>query len=88
MRTIRGVLDVFLLIAATLALAGCGDRQGNIFPGYMEAHLVMVGSEQGGRVETLAVEEGDSVEPVMNPARMSSSIDSPPVPVWWKTSTS
>jgi HlyD family secretion protein len=33
-----------------------------IFPGYMEADLVLVGSEQGGRVETLSVEEGDSVD--------------------------
>ena len=33
-----------------------------IFPGYMEADLVLVGSEQGGRVETLSVQEGDSVE--------------------------
>jgi HlyD family secretion protein len=51
-----------LLIAATLALAGCGDRQTNAFPCYMEADLVLVGSEQGGRVETLTVEEGDHVE--------------------------
>lgn len=28
----------------------------------MEAHLVLVGSEQGGRVQTLSVEEGDSVD--------------------------
>ncbi len=33
-----------------------------IFPGYMEADLVLLGSEQGGRVETLSVQEGDSVE--------------------------
>jgi HlyD family secretion protein len=31
------------------------------FAGYMEADLVLVGSEQGGRVETLSVEEGDHV---------------------------
>jgi HlyD family secretion protein len=62
-RLIGGVLAAFLLIVAMLALSGCGDRQTNIFPGYMEADLVLVGSEQGGRVETLAVEEGDNVEP-------------------------
>jgi len=33
-----------------------------IFPGYMEADLVLVGSEQGGRVETLSVQEGDNID--------------------------
>ena len=51
-----------LLVAATLLLSACSDYQANEFPGYMEADLVLVGSEQGGRVETLSVEEGDSVE--------------------------
>jgi HlyD family secretion protein len=32
------------------------------FAGYMEADLVLVGSEQGGRVETLSVEEGAHVK--------------------------
>lgn len=32
------------------------------FPGYMEADLVLVGSEQGGRIATLAVKEGDTVK--------------------------
>jgi HlyD family secretion protein len=32
------------------------------FPGYMEADLVLVGSEQGGRVAELSVEEGASVK--------------------------
>jgi HlyD family secretion protein len=51
-----------VLAAAALLLAGCSDHQANEFPGYMEADLVLVGSEQGGRVETLSVKEGDSVE--------------------------
>ncbi len=62
MRIVSGVLTALLLLAATLALAGCGDQSTNQFPGYMEADLVLVGSEQGGRVETLSVKEGDSVE--------------------------
>ena len=33
------------------------------FPGYMEADLVLVGSEQGGRIAELSVEEGNSVKP-------------------------
>ena len=32
------------------------------FPGYMEADLVLVGSEQGGRIAELSVEEGNSVK--------------------------
>ena len=51
-----------VLAAAALLLAGCSDHEANEFPGYMEADLVLVGSEQGGRVETLSVKEGDSVE--------------------------
>jgi HlyD family secretion protein len=60
-RTAGGVLAALLLVSA-VALAGCGDQRANEFPGYMEADLVLVGSEQGGRVETLSVKEGDSVE--------------------------
>jgi len=61
-RIVGGILTGLFLIAATLFVSGCGDPQTNEFPGYMEAHLVLVGSEQGGRIETLSVEEGDSVE--------------------------
>jgi HlyD family secretion protein len=45
-----------------VGLSACGDQSADKFPGYMEAHLVLVGSEQKGRVETLLVEEGDQVE--------------------------
>lgn len=62
MRIVGGVVGALVLIAASFALAGCSDHRANEFPGYMEADLVLVGSEQGGRVETLSVEEGDSVE--------------------------
>jgi HlyD family secretion protein len=61
MRIVRSFVGV-LVLTATLALAGCSDNAGIVFPGYMEADLVLVGSEQGGRVEMLAVQEGDSVE--------------------------
>ena len=62
MRIVGGILTSLFLIAATLFVSGCGDHQANEFPGYMEADLVLIGSEQGGRVETLSVEEGDSVK--------------------------
>jgi len=61
-RIVGGILTGLFLIAVTLFVSGCGDPQTNEFPGYMEAHLVLIGSEQGGRVETLSVEEGDRVE--------------------------
>lgn len=48
-------------VVAAAMLAGCGDQQSNEFPGYMEADLVLIGSEQGGRVEMLSVKEGDGI---------------------------
>jgi HlyD family secretion protein len=55
---------VFAVIAGVVALllTTLPANHETIFPGYMEADLVLVGSEQGGRVETLSVDEGDSVE--------------------------
>ena len=55
---------VFVVIAGVVALllTTFPANRETIFPGYMEADLVLVGSEQGGRVETLSVQEGDSVE--------------------------
>jgi HlyD family secretion protein len=60
--TVKSCVRILLLLFAPVMLAGCGDQAGNDFPGYMEADLVLVGSEQGGRVLTLTVEEGDHVE--------------------------
>ena len=56
----------FIVVAgiAALLLTTFPANRETIFPGYMEADLVLVGSEQGGRVETLSVQEGDSVEKV------------------------
>jgi HlyD family secretion protein len=62
MRLVGGVVAAAFLIAAMLALSGCGQQPSNAFPGYMEADLVLVGPEQGGRVTMLAVQEGQSVE--------------------------
>lgn len=57
----------FLVIALIVA-AGVGlvlftrsANNGGELPGYMEADLVLVGSEQGGRIEALGVQEGDTV---------------------------
>jgi len=49
-------------IVIAFALFTLPANKDSEFAGYMEADLVLVGSEQGGRVATLAVEEGDKVK--------------------------
>lgn len=49
-------------IVIAFALFTLPANEDSEFAGYMEADLVLVGSEQGGRVATLAVEEGDKVK--------------------------
>src|SRR6185503_4684643 len=57
----KSCVRVLLVLPITLMLASCGDQSANKFPGYMEADLVLVGSEQKGRVLIQLVEEGDRV---------------------------
>ena len=47
-------------IAGLVLLTRSGSDQG-VVPGYLEADLVLVGSEKNGRIESLAVQEGDTV---------------------------
>jgi len=57
-------LLIGLVVATALALilfTYPADKEA-AFPGYMEADLVLVGSEQGGRIAMLAVKEGDAVK--------------------------
>jgi HlyD family secretion protein len=49
-------------VAAAIVLFTLPTNQDAEFPGYMEADLVLVGSEQGGRVLALDVEEGAAVK--------------------------
>jgi HlyD family secretion protein len=61
----RGVILLLVGLVAgvvVLALFTLPANQDAEFPGYMEADLVLVGSEQGGRVLTLSVEEGNQVK--------------------------
>jgi HlyD family secretion protein len=60
----RAVLLLSGLATAVVAIAlfTLPANEGAEFPGYMEADLVLVGSEQGGRVLALSVEEGASVK--------------------------
>src|SRR6478735_951947 len=55
------VVVVIVGVVALLLTTFPANREA-IFPGYMEADLVLVGSEQGGRVETLSVQEGDNID--------------------------
>lgn len=55
-----GVVVAAALILVMLTFHANEDVE---FPGYMEADLVLVGSEQGGRIAALSVEEGNSVKP-------------------------
>jgi HlyD family secretion protein len=50
------------LLMASLALAGCAKPDDNSFQGWVEANLIFVSPDESGRVETLAVREGDRVE--------------------------
>jgi len=50
------------IIAAALWLAACGNHNDQLLQGWVEADLVFVSPDENGRVETLAVREGDRVE--------------------------
>ena len=50
------------LLSAALALAGCDNGKPPAFQGWIEANLIFVGPDEAGRVETLAVREGDQVK--------------------------
>jgi HlyD family secretion protein len=50
------------LALAALLLAGCSVSDGGGLQGWVEAEMLFVSPDQPGRVETLAVREGDKVE--------------------------
>jgi HlyD family secretion protein len=62
MKRFLALMSVLVIGAAALSLSTCSVNEDTSVPGYMEADLVLVGSEQGGRIETLSVKEGDAVE--------------------------
>ena len=62
MKRIAALIAGIVLTAVMLVLMTYRANEETVFPGYMEADLVLVGSEQGGRVLTLSVEEGDRVK--------------------------
>jgi HlyD family secretion protein len=50
-----------LALGAALALAGCDQAKDPAFQGWIEADLIFVAPDEVGRVEALAVTEGDQV---------------------------
>jgi HlyD family secretion protein len=54
-------MKVFCIVALGLLLAACGRPANDRFQGYVEGDLIFVGPDEMGRVETLAVREGDGV---------------------------
>lgn len=55
----RAVVLTLSLVAALLA--GCGDARQSTYQGWVEGVFVFVGPDEAGRVENLAVREGDTV---------------------------
>ena len=53
---------IFIALAAALALAACSGSNQQTYQGWVEADLIFVSPYEMGRVETLAVREGDVVE--------------------------
>src|SRR6266511_1292303 len=62
MKRIAALVAGLVVVLIVLALTTFPANQNADFPGYMEADLVLIGPEQGGRVATLSVEEGDHVK--------------------------
>ena len=50
------------LLMSALALAACGNANNGRMQGWIEGDFVFVGPDDAGRVESLAVREGDTVE--------------------------
>jgi len=53
---------IFVLGAMLLALAACSKPQDRGFQGWIEADLIFVSPDEAGRVETLTVREGQTVQ--------------------------
>jgi HlyD family secretion protein len=54
-------ITVAAALVAALALAGCDNGKPPAYQGWIEANLIFVGPDEAGRIETLAVREGDQV---------------------------
>jgi HlyD family secretion protein len=60
-KAIVAILGVATAVAA-LALPSCNQSADETFQGWIEAELIFVSPDEAGRIETLSVREGDTVE--------------------------
>jgi HlyD family secretion protein len=58
----RLALVLAFVLGSALLLAGCSNGKDPTFQGWVEAELIFVGPDETGRIETLTVREGDTVE--------------------------
>jgi HlyD family secretion protein len=56
-------LRTLLVLLVGLALSSCGNGNSNYYQGWAEGVFVFVGPDEAGRVDKLAVREGDTVKP-------------------------
>ena len=54
--------NLLAALALALALAGCNDKRDPGFQGWVEADMIFVSPDEGGRVTRLNVREGDEVK--------------------------
>jgi HlyD family secretion protein len=57
-----GLFRIIGLITAAVVLAACEKTNDSTFQGWVEADLIYVGPDEAGRLDSLNVREGDSVE--------------------------
>ncbi|MEA2904720.1 MAG: HlyD family secretion protein [Alphaproteobacteria bacterium] len=60
-RRIAAAAVAAMALAAALALAGCNEGKPPAYQGWVEADLIFVGPDEAGRIEMLAVREGEQV---------------------------
>ena len=60
-----GRIAAVVLLAAASLVGGCDNRKEPVFQGWVEADLIFVGPDEAGRIDTLAVREGDEVAAAM-----------------------
>jgi HlyD family secretion protein len=53
---------ICIALAGALALAGCSEEKPPTYQGWVEAELIFVAPDEVGRIETLTVREGDTLE--------------------------
>jgi len=58
----RNIAAGFGIGLAVLLLSSCNQSTEPVFQGWVEAELIFVGPDENGRIETLTVREGSSVE--------------------------